>query len=394
MVINSNSSHISAALAKIGLKVSRHTVLPDEYPVLKGGLQDALERSDIVITTGGLGPTLDDITRSVAADIFSSDFSVNQEVYIDLLDRFGSKLSSIEDQATVPVKAFILKNRVGTAPGFLFEENGKCLILMPGVPLEMLPMLDKEVIPYLEKKLQGKNKVFTEKIYFALLTENTLDPSLRQIKEKYPEMDIGIYPGYGVLTVVLRNNDKLVLSTVKQQLIDVFPTYVFESKLGKIEEALSDLIRDEGSTLSFAESCTGGLLAHKITLLPGASDFFLGSIVAYSNKLKENVLHVSPSTLDTQGAVSAETVKEMLKGLFEITQSDYGIAVSGIAGPSGGSKDKPVGTVWAAIGKRAEAPEVFVMHFQGVRETILLTAANRLIALLYRKIKFGSSILQ
>jgi nicotinamide-nucleotide amidase len=128
MVINSNSSHISAALAKIGLKVSRHTVLPDEYPVLKGGLQDALERSDIVITTGGLGPTLDDITRSVAADIFSSDFSVNQEVYIDLLDRFGSKLSSIEDQATVPVKAFILKNRVGTAPGFLFEENVKCLI--------------------------------------------------------------------------------------------------------------------------------------------------------------------------------------------------------------------------------------------------------------------------
>jgi nicotinamide-nucleotide amidase len=147
---------------------------------------------------------------------------------------------------------------------------------------------------------------------------------LRQIKQKHPETDIGIYPGYGVLTVVMRHKEQRVLSAVRQELIGAFPSYVFDSKLGKIEEALSELIREEGSTLSFAESCTGGLLAHKITLLPGASDFFLGSIVSDSNHLlKKDIARLS-LTLSTQGAVSAETVKEMLKGLFEITQSDDG----------------------------------------------------------------------
>ncbi|MBM3207849.1 MAG: CinA family nicotinamide mononucleotide deamidase-related protein [Chlamydiae bacterium] len=389
MVVNTNSTNISASLAKIGLRVSRHTVLPDEYEDLKKGIQEALSRCDIVITTGGLGPTLDDITRAVAADIFSSEFTLNQDVYQDLIDRFGTALTSLQDQATVPTKAKILRNKVGTAPGFFFEDKGKCLILMPGVPVEMTPMLENEAIPLLKEKIFDKDRLFVEKVFFSLLSENKLDPSLRELNQKFNGIDIGIYPGYGVLTVVLRGVDPSILSKAKQDLINTFPSNVYESRSGKIEEALFDLLIEEGSTLSFAESCTGGLLAHKMTLLPGASDFFLGSLVTYSNELKKDVLHVPPEVIDSFGAVSADTVKEMLKGLFAVTHSDYGIAVSGIAGPSGGSIEKPVGTIWAAIGRRGHDPDVFSMHLKGVRETIILMTVNRLIALLYRKIKFG-----
>ena len=151
MIVNTNSSYISAALNRFGWSSSRHTVLPDEKEALQQGLKEALARSDLVITTGGLGPTLDDITRHVAAELFSSDFTFNKEIAEGLTKRYGKDLPSLTDQATVPTKAHILKNAVGTAPGFVFQDKGKTLILMPGVPQEMQPMLDQEVIPYLQK---------------------------------------------------------------------------------------------------------------------------------------------------------------------------------------------------------------------------------------------------
>lgn len=389
MVVNTNSTYISAALSKLGWISQRHTVLPDEPKALKIGLQEALDRSDLVITTGGLGPTLDDITRHVAADLFSSDFTFNQEIADDLIKRYGESLVSLKDQATVPTKAHILKNRIGTAPGFVFSDKGKTLVLLPGVPPEMQPMLDNEATPYLQKVFPKESNQLTETLHFCLINENMLDPLLRQLHSDYPSMEFGIYPGYGVLTVVMRSTSSGELADAKKRISSLFPTHQFTSATGKIEEAVSDYMRKNKKTLSFAESCTGGLMAHKITTLAGASDFFLGSLVTYSNDLKRKLLNVSATTLETKGAVSAETVEEMLEGLFEVTGSDYGIAVSGIAGPSGGTKDKPVGTVWAAIGEKGKKPEIGLLDFRGNRSTIITVTSIKLLGALYRKLQYG-----
>ncbi|MCX6990662.1 MAG: CinA family nicotinamide mononucleotide deamidase-related protein [Chlamydiae bacterium] len=391
MIINTNSSYISATLSRLGWSSSRHTVLPDEKEALTEGLKEALARSDLVITTGGLGPTLDDITRHVAAELFSSDFTFNKEIAEDLAKRYGKDLPSLADQATVPTKAHILKNAVGTAPGFVFTDKGKTLVLMPGVPPEMQPMLDQEVIPYLKKNFSNNLKPLVETIHFCLINENMLDPLLRQLKNDYPSMEFGIYPGYGVLTVTLKSGNTIDLKAARDRIVSEFPTHQFTGSSGKIEEALSTLLKEQKKTLSFAESCTGGLMAHKITSLPGASDFFLGSLVTYSNQMKEQVLKVAKTTLESCGAVSKETVEEMLHGLLEVSQADYGIAVSGIAGPSGGTQDKPVGTVWAAIGERGKKPDLFRLDIRGSRQTIILISSIKLLASLYRKIRYGVS---
>jgi nicotinamide-nucleotide amidase len=391
MIVNTNSSFISAELAKYGWKTSRHTVLPDEPHILKQGINEALERSDVVITTGGLGPTLDDITRSVAAEIFDSEFKYDEEIAKDLLNRFGASLSSIKDQATIPVKAYVLKNKVGTAPGFIFQDKGKILALMPGVPPEMQPMMSQELLPFLRKKYPEYNEKNLDFIHFSLLSENILDPLLRQLKKDYPMVEIGIYPGYGTLTVALQSHHAAHLAAVRHRLVQEFSLHEFPSHSGKIEEAVFDWMVENKKTISFAESCTGGLLSHKITSMSGASQFFLGSIVTYSNQMKMDLLGVSQKTLDCYGAVSAEVVQEMLQGLFAKTQSDFGIAVSGIAGPLGGSQDKPVGTIFVAIGQKGKKADVTMMHIKGNRQTILLSTTSRVLAGLYRKVKFGIS---
>ena len=389
IVINSNSTFISAALGKIGVKVHRHTVFPDQPQVLKQGFADALTRADLVICTGGLGPTLDDLTRSVAADLFSSGFVFKQDIAEDLVRRYGPSLVSLQDQATVPEKAFVLRNTVGTAPGFIFQEKEKMLVLLPGVPLEMEAMLENEVLPFLRQHLPDQARYVSENIFFCHLTEMMLDPILRTIQEQFPSMDIGVYPGYGTLSVTFRSLDSCALSLAKQQIVDAFPTYVFSSKQGKIEDALIDLLRSKKKTVCFAESCTGGLLSHKLVALPGASDVFIGSLVTYSNALKEKVLNVSASSLQQHGSVSAEVVREMLTGAFAVSGADYVIAVSGIAGPSGASEDNPIGTVWAAIGEKNHPPEVFNLQFQGTRQVIMLSTTHRLLGSLYRKIRYG-----
>ena len=391
MIVNTNSSYISEVLSRFGWSSFRHTVLPDEKIALQEGLKEALARSDLVITTGGLGPTLDDITRHVAAELFYSDFAFNKEIAEDLTKRYGKDLLSLVDQATVPTKAHILKNGVGTAPGFVFKDKGKTLILMPGVPQEMQPMLEEQVIPYLQKNCSSNLKQEVETIHFCLINENMLDPLLRQLKKEYPRFEFGIYPGYGVLTVTLKSSNAADLRAAKDRIISEFSTYQFTGSSGKIEEALSTLLKEAKKTLSFAESCTGGLMAHKITSFAGASEFFLGSLVTYSNEMKEQVLKVSKNTLEKYGAVSPETVEEMLKGLLELSDADYGIAISGIAGPSGGTVDKPVGTVWAAIGQRGEKPDLFRLDIKGSRQVIILISCTKLLACLYRKIRYGIS---
>jgi nicotinamide-nucleotide amidase len=388
-IVNTNSAFISHELLKAGIKVTRQTALSDEPSLLREGLQECFERSDLIITTGGLGPTLDDITREVVADLFGCDFYFNEEVAKDLKRRYGDHLISLENQATVPKGALILKNQVGTAPGLIFTSEYKTMILLPGVPREMEAMVINEVLPYLKKKAFKQVVYHAHTSYFSILPESAIDPVLRQIRSDFPNLEIGIYPSHGVVAVSFLSNEKESLQHAVDKLESSFKLYLFPSKSGRIEEAVHEWMIQNKKTLAFAESCTGGALSSAITAIPGASDYFLGSLVTYSNSLKETVLSVPPAILEQYGAVSGETVHAMWEGLIKMTGADFGIAVSGIAGPSGGTKEKPVGTVWAAIGPKDRPPEIGSFVAFGNRKMVISSTANKLFGSFYRKLSHG-----
>jgi nicotinamide-nucleotide amidase len=205
------------------------------------------------------------------------------------------------------------------------------------------------------------------------------------------EIEVGIYPGYGKVAVSIFAKQKSKVECLKNVLMKAFPTHIFHSENGKLEEAIQHWMITNKKTLSLAESITGGKIAADLAVVAGASQYFLGSFVVYSNELKEKILEVSPKILNEYGAVSGETVKEMAQNLMSITGADYGIAISGIAGPTGGTKEKPIGTVWAALIEKGKAPLVWSFHFTGTRQKIIQGSVNRVLAALYRKIVYGIS---
>jgi nicotinamide-nucleotide amidase len=353
MITNTNASYLSDRLEHEGWKVGRHTVLPDDPGTITLGLQEALDRSMCVIATGGLGPTIDDITLPCAENIFDSE------------------------PKEIP-------NKVGSASGLLFEADDKTLILLPGVPFEMQPMFEDHIVPFLHRTFPIEKKRYHRVVHLCLVREQDIDPLVRELKSAYPKIDFGIYPGYGILTVKLRSYDLASLEKAEQRVIHQFKAHFFPAKSGKIEESIHDWFTTHKKTLACAESCTGGLIASKITALAGASNYFLGSLVTYSNGLKEHLLGVSPETLKSQGAVSAEAVQEMVHGLLKATGADWGIAVSGIAGPTGSTPDKPVGTIWYALGQKGKKPLVGTFLAKGNRQTIILQTANKVMGLLWQ----------
>ena len=351
IVVNTNAAFLSRRLTQEGWDVSCQTTLPDENILLTQGLDEALIRSSIVIATGGLGPTLDDNTLGCAQALF--------------------------DKAPHE-----MPNSVGEAPGYFFSEHKKLLFLLPGIPSEMEQMFEESVLPYLKKHVPV-SPLHQEELHFYLLREDNVDPLLRDLQAEH-ELDVGIYPSYSGLTVILRGPQKDRVSLAKKALAEAFKSSLLPAP--KMEEALHNWMVRNRKTLALAESCTGGFMASQLTAIPGASEYFQGSLVTYSNHLKENLLGVSPLTLKKHGAVSREVVHEMWTGLLKKTGADYGIAVSGIAGPNGGTPEKPVGTVFYAMGKKGEQPEVDTLHFKGSRQTVILRTTKKLFGLLLKKI--------
>lgn len=386
--VNSNAAFISHKLLEAGYRVSRHSVLHDDPTTLKEDLTTILNRSDLVITTGGLGPTHDDITREVLADLFNSEFSFDETVASDLSKRY-TNLTSLNDQATVPSKAKVLINPLGTAPGFIFEQDHKSLICLPGVPAEMKAMFEKYVLAYLKERFNAQINTYRTEFNLLETSESEVDPFLRESKKQNPEVEFGIYPRYGTVSVHLwiQSNDKnealRKLNAASEVIKSNFGARFFESASGSIEEAIHLLFNEKNWKLSVAESCTGGTIAARLTRLPGASNYFQGSVVAYSNSWKENFLNVPTKLLTQHGAVSEEVVKAMAKGLLEKSESDFVVAISGVAGPTGGTLEKPVGTIWIAVGEKSGEIHAWKLHRRGNRDIIIESAATISLGKLY-----------
>lgn len=389
-ILNTNSQFLCLQLRQRGYQVIRETTVSDEAASLKKCLEEALARADLVICTGGLGPTLDDHTRKIAAELFQSDFHFDPKIAEDLRSRFGEHPTWLKDQATVPTKARAWSNTAGTAPGLLFSEKGKTLILLPGVPQEMETFFFTQVVPFLEKEYPLKHKRAHRLFHFCLLYESYVDPHLRALSEQYPAVEVGIYPHPAFISVLLSSVDPTQLLQFEQALIKRFESYLFPSEHGKVEEAVHSWFIENKKTLALAESCTGGMLAAQLTGVAGASSYFLGSFVVYSDEMKQEILGVSKKTLSTFGAVSEEVIQEMLNGVFKKSEADFAIAVSGIAGPTGGTKEKPIGTICAGIAQRGKEADIGTFHVRGNRALIISKTSNSLLGAFYRKIDRGA----
>lgn len=361
-VVDTNSAWMGQELNLAGIKVSKIISISDTSEAIISTIKSALEQSDLILMTGGLGPTKDDITKKAIADYYGVGMEFHEPTYNRILkffERLNRKPTSAHrEQCDMPTNATLLHNKMGSAPGMWFEEEGKVLISMPGVPYEMKSIMADEVLPRLQKHFTTK-PIAHRTVLTIGEGESRIADKIEAFESSLPDhIKLAYLPNLGMVRLRLSatGDDEAELNKTLDKKIEelnaLIPELIFGYETDTIQQAVGRLFKEKGKTISTAESCTGGYIAHLLTSVPGASAYFMGSNVTYSYDLKEKILQVNKNTLDTLGAVSKETVIEMAKGSLELMQTDIAIAVSGIAGPGGGTPDKPVGTVWLAIGDK------------------------------------------
>lgn len=392
-VKDTNSSFIATHLNDLGIEVLKIKAIADTREDLVESLDTALETSDFVFITGGLGPTKDDRTKYTLSEYFGSKLVENKEVFSHIESLIKGRGESIrmnklnKSQALVPEKCTLLKNRKGTAPGMLFEKDGKMVFSMPGVPYEMKSIFTKEIRPILECH-NGKTKICNKTIYVYNIVESMLAEKLEDWENALPDYCSLAYlpsPGYMRLRLTAKGEDLDFLCAEIDKQLELLSSYISytiaDMNNDTIEKRVSTLAREKGFSLGTAESCTGGNIAHLITSLAGSSDIFKGGIVSYANEIKMNVLGVKSSDLDAYGAVSQPVVEQMARGAREVLSTDFAVATSGIAGPGGGSDDKPVGTVWIAVASRDGVVSRKFL-FSKIRELNISKASSRALEML------------
>jgi len=356
-VVDTNSAWIGRELNKVGLEVIRVTSVRDREKEIIEAIDFAMKRADIILMTGGLGPTKDDITKYTLCKYFRTELVFSEEVFQNIKRILANRITMNplnKAQAMVPKDCTVINNRVGTASVSWFERDGKVLVSMPGVPQEMKTNMSEEILPRLCSKFKMGaivHKTYTVKNY----PEAALAIALTDWENQLPEsIKLAYLPKSGIIRLRLTgrgNNEEEIKEIVLKEgakLYDILGDNVLDENDSPLEEIIGSLLKEKNLTLATAESCTGGNIAARITSVPGASVYFKGSVVAYSNEIKQNLLHVSEETLKRCGAVSEDVVKEMVKGAMNSLKTDCAVAVSGIAGPDGGTTEKPVGTVWIA----------------------------------------------
>lgn len=361
-IIDTNSAWMAQQLNLIGIKVKQVTSVSDDAEHIIEALQLAEKRARIILITGGLGPTKDDITKFTLARYFNMGFRRDEETLKHIEEIFARLNRPMIDlnrqQADVPDGCTVIQNKNGTAPCMWFEVNGNIIVSMPGVPFEMMYLMEEEILPRLKDAFELPF-IIHKTILTANIGESFLATEIEAIESGLPaHIKLAYLPKLGQVRLRLsasgddENLLKQEVAIFAQQLIDKIGQYVVVEDDIALEKAVLDVMERCGLSLSTAESCTGGYIAHLITKHPGSSAVYMGGVVAYANELKESVLSVSADTLQTFGAVSEQTVKEMAQGALDHFKTDYSVSVSGIAGPGGELPDKPVGTVWIAVGSK------------------------------------------
>jgi nicotinamide-nucleotide amidase len=361
-VIDTNSAWMAQQLNRVGITVTKRIAVGDDADEIWNALEIENKSADIVLITGGLGPTSDDITKQLLCKYFSGKMIVDKGALENvkfLFEKVYHKPISevIFKQAEVPDVCEVLQNKRGSAPGMIFQKDGTIFISMPGVPYEMQGIME-EVILYLQKRFELPT-IIHKTILTAGIGESSLAEIIKDFEKQLPdEIRLAYLPTYGMVRLRLTTSgfDKIktgkLINDQFNELKKLVKDYIVTDEDEPMQQVLGKLLLKRNKTISTAESCTGGAIAGLITSVPGSSAYFEGSIVSYSYEIKEMLLDVKKETLEKYGAVSEETVKEMLSGLLNKMKTDYGIAVSGIMGPDGGTPEKPVGTVWVAVGNK------------------------------------------
>lgn len=376
-ILNTDAQYLSQKLSEIGVEIYHQTVVGDNEQRLRAAVMTALGRTDIVITSGGLGPTQDDITKEVVCDCMEEELVLHKES-LDAMQNYFKRInkpmvSMNEKQAYMPKNGTVLPNNNGTAPGAIIEKNGKIAIILPGPPNELKPMYEESVEPFLKSRSEY---IFVSKILQIFGTgESAVAQKLSDILENSENPTVAPYAKTaGVrLRITAKCKDEkegyALIAPIEEKIRSVLGDDIFGEGDIEINQVVSDMLRERKMTISAAESCTGGLFAKMITDLAGSSDILNESIVTYANSAKMKYLGVKAETLEKYGAVSEQTAFEMAEGICRQSGADVGVGITGIAGPGGGSEEKPVGLVYAAVCINGET-EVKELRLTGSREKI------------------------
>lgn len=391
-VVDTNSAWIAQELNKMGIWVRRRVAVGDNREDIVRALDEESQEASIIIMTGGLGPTADDITKPLLCEYFGGKMVMNEKVLEHIKHLFekvfkrpaAMMLERNIKQAEVPDVCTVLHNARGTAPGMWFEKNGKVYVSLPGVPHEMKGLMADTVLPKLQQAFEMPAIVSKTMVTYGM-GESMLAERIKDFEENLPPIvKLAYLPNHGLvrLRLTAKGKDKQVLETVvtelhtqlKQQLSDVLVTDTDAS----LENVVANLLLQKGKTMGTAESCTGGFIAQLITAQRGSSAYYKGGVVSYANTVKQDVLGVSPATINQYGAVSEATVKEMVAGALKTLHCDYAVATSGIMGPDGGTEEKPVGTVWVGVGNKNKIEAALFQFRFDRRRNIDTTAMNAL----------------
>ncbi|BBB32003.1 nicotinamide-nucleotide amidase [Thermotomaculum hydrothermale] len=384
--VDTNSLFITKHLNKLGIEVSFKTVVGDNWESLKNAFETAINRVDIVISTGGLGPTEDDFTKEVVAELCKVSLKLDEKILENLKERFKVRGIAFPENskkmALIPENAIPIPNGPGAAPGIFLECNGKTIILLPGVPREMQYMIENFVIERLNKKYKLPQR-FSISMNFASIPEAIIDNTLKEIDFEENGITYAILASLRKVQVILSGFDKEKVEEFSKKVISKFPDVFFGYGDIFLENAVLDLLIEKNKTVAFAESCTGGWLGKLITDIPGSSKAFLGGIVSYSNEAKINILNVPEKTIEKFGAVSAQTAFFMANNVRKLFNSDFGIGITGVAGPSQSEK-KPAGLVYIAASSK-EKTVVKKYNFRGNREMVRQQSTSRAFDLLRKE---------
>lgn len=385
-ILNTNAQYLGQRMAQLGINVYFQTTVGDNEQRLTEALQIALERSEIVVITGGLGPTMDDLTKEALARFLGLKMFIDEASLKHIEEFFcarGRKMPEVnKKQALIPEGATVISNKMGTAPGVIIENAGKIIVVLPGPPVEMQPMFAETVEPYLKKRLgEDKLTIVSRVLRILGMGESTVQEHIEDlvIAQTNPTVAF-LAPGGEVLVrltarakteIEARKMIKVLETEIRKRIGD----YIYGADDENLEKVVAVLLKKRGLTVSTAESCTGGLIAKRLTDIPGISENYLYGMVTYDNQAKIQLLGVSPNILEKYGAVSEETALEMARGVRQAVGTDLALAVTGIAGPGGGTPEKPLGLVYIGFADR-DTTIVQRFLFVGDRETIRWQAAN------------------